>query len=117
MKKYRIHYSFVKPDGTVIPNQATPWMFDSADANSLWKDMKTQSCFANMAPETVDEDTVEKHIVTVAFKTYDYEVEGPVKKGQYVEVVSGGDIIKLKVLEVDPPKRADINYKLVERVC
>lgn len=115
--KYRINYSYVKPDGTAMPNQATPWLYSRDEANELWASMKTQACFANMTPEIVNEETVERHIVTVAFKTYDYVVEGPVKKGQFVEVVSGGEIIKLEVLKLDPPKRADINYKLVERVC
>lgn len=115
--KYRINYSYLKPDGTVMPNQATPWIHNKDEANAMWVEMKNQSCFANMKPESVDEETVERHIVTVAFRTYDYIVEGPVKKGQFVEVVSGGDIVKLEVLKIDPPKRADINYKLVERVC
>lgn len=79
--------------------------------------MKSQDCFANMEPESVDEDAIERHIVTVAFKTYDYVVEGPVRKGQFVEVISGGNIVKLEVLKLDPPKRSGIDYKLVERVC
>lgn len=117
MKKHRIHYSFIHPDGSVTPNQETPWYYDRDEANEIWTQMKTMPCFANMVPETVDEVTVEKHIVTVAFKTYDYLVEGPVKKGQYVEVISGGDVIKLKVLELDPPRKSGIDYKYVERVC
>lgn len=115
--KHRIIYSYLKPDGTVMPNQVTPWLYNRDEANELWLSMKTQDCFANMKPETIDEEKVEKHIVTVAFKTYDYVVEGPVKKGQFVEVISGGDIVKLEVLKIDPPKKANINYKLVERVC
>lgn len=115
--KYRINYSYLKPNGTVMPNQVTSWLYSREEANELWLEMKSQSCFVNMKPESVDDEKVEKHIVTVAFKTYDYVVEGPVKKGQFVEVVSGGELVKLEVLKIDPPKRADINYKLVERVC
>lgn len=115
--KYRIHYSYLKPNGTVIPNQSTPWIHNREEANKLWASMKTQDCFANMKPESVDEETVERHIVTVAFKTYDYIVEGPVKKGQFVKVISGGDIIKLEVLKLDPPRREGIEYKLAEGVC
>jgi len=115
--KYRITYSYLKPDGTAIPNQVTPWLYSREEANDMWVSMKSQSCFANMQPETVDESKVERHIVTVAFKTYDYIVEGPVKKGQFVEVISGGQPVKLKVLELDPPRKTGIDYKLVERVC
>jgi hypothetical protein len=115
--KYRIKYSYLKPDGTVMPNQTTPWLYSREEANNMWLTMKSQDCFANMKPESVDENEVERHIVTVAFKTYDYVVEGPVKRGQFVKVLSGENVVKLEVLKIDPPKRADINYKLAERVC
>ena len=117
MKKYRIRYCYLKPDGSLLTNQVTPWNYNRDESNNLWKEMKNESCFVNMTPEIIDEETVERHIVTVAFKTYDYIVEGPIKKGQYVKVISGGNIVKLKVLELDPPKKEGIRYKLVERVC
>ena len=116
MKKYRVNYVYIAPDGSAMPGQSTPWCYDRNEANKIWVEMKKQRCFADMRPETIDDEKVEKHIVTVAFKTYDYLFEGPVKKGQYVKVLSGGQYIKLKVLDVDPPKKENIDYVYAERV-
>lgn len=114
--KYRIHYTFIRPDGTAEPNQVTPWFVGRDEANAAYLALKGNSSIANIRPEKVDETTVERHIVTVAFKTYDYLVEGPVRKGQYVTVLSGPNLVQLKVLEVDPPKKDGIDYKYVESV-
>ena len=115
MEKFRINYSFIKPDGSVLPNQHTGWSYDRDFSNKLWLEMKAQSCFANLVPEKVDEDAVEKHRITVAFRTYDYVIDGPIKIGDKVKVISGGKPVELKVLEVDPPKKPGINYVYAER--
>jgi len=110
--KYVIHWDFVDNKGFAHLNQYRE--FDDRDkANAAWFEMKKHSCYANMRAETVKPET---HLVTVAFKTYDYIVEGPVAVGDTVTVISGGQIVELEVFKLDPPKKPGINYVYVENV-
>lgn len=116
-----LRYSVVLPEGCVIPNLEEPFKCDGSEegkkpARDRYRELKKASFVANLKFEIKD-DPAEEHIVTVAFKTYDYKVKGPVKRNQYVTVLSGGEPVKLKVLDVDPPVRKDINYVYVEEVC
>lgn len=110
--KYFIYWDFVDNDGFVHIGQSISFE-DRDEANKKWFDMKGMSCYANMRAETVKP---EEHRVTVAFKTYDYLVEGPVKLGDSIKVIAGGQIVELEVLKVDPPKKPGINYVYAEEV-
>ena len=116
MKEYIIHYDEII--GTsVIHGQKTPPFKDREAANEAWKAMKSMpTVYTNMEPEVVDYDETEEHIVTVAFKIYHYKVVGPVKRDDFVTVISGGASVDLKVLDVDPKDTPNISLKYVEEV-
>lgn len=111
-------YSVITEEGTVIPNITERFECDETDesrtpARNRLKELKTKEFIANLQYKI--EETEEEHIVTVAFKTYDYKVKGPVKKGQYVTVLSNGHPVKLKVLEVDPREIPGMQYAYAKR--
>ena len=116
-KKYVIYYDEIDEKGFVHVNRKTPETGDRDAANAAWKAMRSDPAhYTNLRPETIEE-SAERHIVAVAFKIYHYVVEGPITKKDHVKVVSGGDIVELKVLDVDPkdtPK--NIQLKMVEEV-
>ena len=116
--KIVLTFSVVTKEGTTIPNVSESFEIDNTDesrvpARKRYLELKASSFIANLRYEIVGKE--EEHIVTVAFKTYDYVVKGAVKKGDYVNVISGQDVLKLKVLEIDPPRKQNIKYVYAEK--
>lgn len=103
---FRLHYDFVDELGFVHRGGFVDCATHE-EAEKKYAELKDKRGYANVF---YNETVVETHYVEVAFKTYDFIVEGPIKKGQMVEaVMENGNKICGKVVAITTKK--DIKYK------